>query len=116
MKKLVQTTLLGVYRVVNASGILRTGPGRSLFEWGYHRYKKLFEAGDIRALASLVKPATVVIDVGANIGFFTKFFADSVSAGGKVLAIEPEQTNFRRLNQMIKKNRLKELVETFEAV
>ena len=112
----MQSVLLGVYRAVNASGVLSTRPGRSLFEWGYHRYKRLLEAGDIRALAPLIKPGTVVIDVGANIGFFTKFFADCVSEGGKVLAIEPERTNFSRLNEMVEKNRLSGTVEIFEAV
>jgi len=116
MKKLVQGTLLGVYRAVNSSGILSTRPGRAVFEWGYHRYKRLLEAGDIRALTSLIKPGTIVIDVGANIGFFTKFFAECVTEKGKVLAIEPEQNNFKRLNQMINRRRLEQKVETFEAV
>src|SRR6267154_3139801 len=116
MKKLMQSMLLGVYRAVNASGVLSTRPGRSLFEWGYHGYKRLLEAGDIRALAALIKPGTVVIDVGANIGFFTRFFADCVSGGGKVLAIEPEPMNFSRLKEMLEKNKLTRVVETFEAV
>ena len=116
MKKLLQSMLLGVYRAVNVSGVLSTRPGRSLFEWGYHRYKRLLEAGDIRALAGLIKPGTIVIDVGANIGFFTRFFAGCVSGDGKVLAIEPERTNFSRLNEMVKKHGLNGKVETFEAV
>src|ERR1041385_3696722 len=106
MKKLVQNTLLGMYRVVNASGALRTRAGRRVFEWGYHGYKRILEAGDIQALTQWIKPGTLVIDVGANIGFFTKYFARRVSEGGKVLAIEPEQNNFKRLTEMLRKSRL----------
>jgi len=116
MKKLVQNTLLGMYRVVNASGALRTRAGRRIFEWGYHGYKRMLEAGDIQALTQWIKPGTVVIDVGANIGFFTRYFARRVSDGGKVLAIEPEQNNFKRLTEMLRKSRLNGNVETFEAV
>ena len=62
----MQSMLLGVYRAVNASGVLSTRPGRSLFEWGYHGYKRLLEAGDIRALAALIKPGTEQFGYGLH--------------------------------------------------
>jgi len=39
-------------------------------------------------LASMIKPGDVVIDVGANIGYFSMLFADRAGAAGGVVAIE----------------------------
>src|SRR5207244_8241281 len=112
----LQSSLMNLEPVINASGILSTQWGEWLFERAYHRYKRVLEAGDIRVLASFVAPATIVIDVGANIGFFTRFFGECVTEGGKVLAIEPEAANFARLNRMLSRNGLAVAVETIQAV
>jgi FkbM family methyltransferase len=48
-----------------------------------------------------VKPGSFVIDVGANIGYFTLHFASWVRNGGKVLAIEPEAVNYARLERAV---------------
>ena len=37
-----------------------------------------------------VSEGNVVLDIGANIGYFTLLFASSVGKGGKVFAFEPE--------------------------
>src|ERR1044072_2917763 len=95
----LQSCCLGLYRVSKGSGLLSTGWGSSLFEWAYHAYKRYLEARETRVLGGFVEPGSVVIDVGANIGFFTRFFAERVSEGGKVIAIEPEESNYQRLNQ-----------------
>jgi hypothetical protein len=86
----VQAGLLACYRVVTATGVLNTAWGRTLFETTYWLYKRHYETGSIMSLQKWVKPGTVVIDVGANIGYFTLPFASWVRDGGKVLAIEPE--------------------------
>jgi FkbM family methyltransferase len=38
-----------------------------------------------------------VVDVGANIGYFTRMMAEAVGPTGRVLAVEPEPTNFATL-------------------
>ena len=68
---------------------------RSVFEACYEIYKRLIEAP--HALRAHVQPGTIVVDVGANVGFFTRYFAEWTGADGRVLAIEPEQQNFERL-------------------
>ncbi len=49
----------------------------------------------------LIRPGDRVIDVGANIGYFTVLFAELVGDAGHVLAIEPEPNNIRLLRKNI---------------
>jgi FkbM family methyltransferase len=111
----VQNSLLAFYRVVTATGALNTAWGRTLFETTYWLYKRHYETGSIRSLQKWVKPGTVVIDVGANIGYFTLPFASWVRDGGKVLAIEPEAVNYARLQRKIARAGLAGVVESVRA-
>jgi FkbM family methyltransferase len=115
MNKLLQDGLIGLYRLVKATGALDTAVGRRVFEASYQIYKGRLEAGPIRMLRPWVKPNTFVIDVGANIGFFTRQFATWVSDGGKVIAVEPEAVNFARLQHAIAEAGLTDVVETIQA-
>lgn len=116
MKRALQYSLLGLYKLVSATGILKTAWGRAFFDWSYLRYKALFEAGDIRVLGTLIPQGSVVIDVGANIGFFSQRFASWVGESGKVIAVEPEEVNFKRLRRMVLRQRIGTVVETVQAV
>jgi len=46
----------------------------------------------------------VVLDIGANIGYFTLLFASLVGKEGKVFSFEPEQSNFSILKKNIQTN------------
>ncbi|MFN0029650.1 MAG: FkbM family methyltransferase [Acidimicrobiales bacterium] len=94
---LLQRSLIKAYGTVAERGWLDRGPGRSLFEVCYGTYKLLWEAGTIGQLRALATPGTMVVDVGANVGFFTVRFARWVRPGGRVLAIEPEALNAAQL-------------------
>jgi FkbM family methyltransferase len=102
MNKALQNLALFGYRCVRASGLLALPPIQRAFEAGYFFYKTKFEASDIHNLKQYVRPGTSVIDVGANIGFFSVHFANWVSGNGKVIAIEPEEQNFIRLRERLK--------------
>lgn len=103
MKKYLQTFLLVIYRWTLHTGILSTRAGKAIFEGAYWVYKELIEAGEVSLLRDYVLPGYWVVDVGANIGFFTVKFARWVSEGGCVIAIEPEQNNFNRLIQRVRR-------------
>ena len=51
----------------------------------------VFEPDTTRLLADLVKPGMHVLDVGANIGYFTLLMAQAVGPKGHVWAFEPTQ-------------------------
>ena len=115
MNRLVQGGLIRLYQLVKATGALHTPTGRKIFETSYRFYKDRFEAGPIRLLRPWVRPGTFVIDVGANIGFFTRQFATWVGEGGKVIAVEPEALNYSRLQHAVAEAGLTDVVETIQA-
>jgi FkbM family methyltransferase len=97
-----------------ATGVLDTAWGRTLFETTYWLYKRHCETGSIVALQKWVRPGSVVIDVGANIGYFTLHFASWVRDGGKVLAIEPEAVNYARLQRAVMRAGFAPVVEAIQ--
>ena len=62
------------------------------------------------------RTASLVIDVGANIGFFSLRFAEWVGDGGKVIAIEPEDQNYETLISALKRAGLGDRVHALKAV
>jgi FkbM family methyltransferase len=97
MHRSVQRVMLEAHRVIFARGILRFGWGRRLFFGFYDFYKWLYEARSAGALRPFVRAGSCAVDVGANVGFFTKRFARWVGPGGHVVAIEPDATNHAEL-------------------
>lgn len=63
--------------------------------WIYSQ--KIFEAGETRFLISKIKEGDVCVDVGANVGYYTMLLAQQTGQTGKVISIEPELGNFKRL-------------------
>lgn len=51
-----------------------------------------------------VKPGNVVLDVGANIGYYTLLAARLVGPTGRVYAFEPEPANFALLQKNVRAN------------
>jgi FkbM family methyltransferase len=56
------------------------------------------------ALRGLLRPGMVLVDVGANIGYFALLAARCVSPGGKVIALEPFPESYRLLQKNVKAN------------
>lgn len=89
--------------------------GRWVFEGAYWTYKSLFEARDMGSLCAHVTSGTTVIDVGANIGFFTVPFAKWVGSEGRVISIEPEAANCSSLRRRVERLGLGQVVSVVEA-
>ncbi|MDA0654963.1 MAG: FkbM family methyltransferase [Proteobacteria bacterium] len=56
-----------------------------------------YSEDDVRFFARTLKPGHTVLDVGANIGTHTMYFAGAVGKEGRVLAFEPLSSNFQLL-------------------
>ncbi|SIN91899.1 methyltransferase, FkbM family [Singulisphaera sp. GP187] len=52
-----------------------------------------FEPSTVRAIRAAIREGDAVLDVGANIGFFSTLLSRWVGDGGRVLAVEPEVEN-----------------------
>ena len=76
----------------------------------------VWEPGVTALLRRIVKPGMVVIDVGANIGYFTILCSRLVGIGGKVYAFEPESKNFNALCNNLTLNQCSNVVVTQKAV
>lgn len=74
-----------------------------------------YESGLVRLLPKLIEPGTTVLDVGANIGFFSIHMAHVVGANGRVVAFEPIAELAALLNKSIAENALNDVV-TVETV
>jgi FkbM family methyltransferase len=82
----------------------------------YAGYKRHFEAGPIERLQEFIPTGSVVIDVGANVGFFSLRFARWVGSGGEVISIEPEDRNYEILVAALKRQGPSGRVRALKAV
>jgi FkbM family methyltransferase len=64
----------------------------------------MFERNTALALGRLVKPSSLVLDIGANIGTHTLRLARQVGPQGRVLAFEPTEFAFRKLRRNLDLN------------
>lgn len=63
----------------------------------YFSWKRKKDSNKINFLKEYVKPGMTVVDIGANIGFYTTIFLKLVGKNGKVYAFEPDALNFKHL-------------------
>jgi FkbM family methyltransferase len=70
----------------------------------HHAAGRFYEEDLLAALCDQLRPGDLVVDVGANIGNHTIFFAAICEC--RVLAIEPDPDNFAHLEQNVQLNHL----------
>src|SRR5271156_4669266 len=97
MKNILQHAGLIAYAAPARTGVMQQRWARRLFLVAYSAYKTWIESGPVDRLKDLVPPGSTVVDVGANVGFFTLKFARWVGEQGQVIAIEPDLENFETL-------------------
>jgi FkbM family methyltransferase len=79
----------------------------------WHVYCGLFEVGETRAVTAYLKPGMNIVDVGANIGYYTALGAAAAGPSGRVIAFEPSPYAYQRLRNLVLNNRLTN-VTTFQ--
>lgn len=68
--------------------------------------RKNYETLETNIFCSLLKKGDCVVDIGANIGFYTLLSSDIVGEKGMVFAFDPDPTSFMLLIKNISHNRL----------
>jgi len=76
----------------------------------------LGEPFETEILRKEIKSGDVVLDLGANIGFYTLIAAKLVGKKGRVFAFEPEPDNFARLEMNVRLNSYENVVLVQKAV
>jgi FkbM family methyltransferase len=61
------------------------------------RRKGRFAEDEVAFLQSVLRPGMVAVDIGANIGYLTLAMARAVGRDGRVLAFEPDPSNYALL-------------------
>jgi FkbM family methyltransferase len=53
-------------------------------------------------MKKLIKKGDVILDIGANVGFYSNFFSNQTGTSGKVHCFEPDKKNFHYLTKTTK--------------
>jgi FkbM family methyltransferase len=116
LQNLIRKSAVGLFGLVARSGVHRVPVIERGFLALYAAYKRYVEAGPIERLQEFVPEGSLVIDVGANVGFFSTRFARWAGASGKVIAIEPEARNHASLVSALRREGLESRVRVLKAV
>jgi len=71
----------------------------ALYDFLYSIFKTKQDAFEISLIHKIIKKNDVVVDIGANIGFYTKLFSRLVGENGFVYAFEPDAKNYAHLKR-----------------
>ncbi len=79
-------------------------------------FNGIYEPIETELVKKELKKGDTVLDIGANIGYYTLLFAKLVGENGKVFAFEPDPTNFTLLKKNIEINGYENVVLVQKAV
>jgi FkbM family methyltransferase len=69
-----------------------------------------YEPYETKLILRQVKTGDMVVDVVANIGYYTILLADKVGKTGKIYAFEPDKLNFEIMVKNVKANKLENVI------
>lgn len=67
----------------------------------YSAYKRYSDADEIRLIRQHVGRGARAVDIGANIGFYSRLLSDLVGPEGQVYSFEPEPRNYAMLRRQV---------------
>lgn len=76
----------------------------------------LHEPNTFELLRQVIKPGMIVVDIGANHGYFSVFLDKLVAPDGLVYAFEPIPTTFATLQETLRINETKHVIAHCQAV
>jgi FkbM family methyltransferase len=77
-----------------------------------HIYFGTYECAETALVKKMLRPGSVFIDAGANVGYYTALAASRVETSGTVLSFEPSPYAYGRLQALVQSNNLS-MVRTF---
>ena len=95
----------GIFTVSSRSDLFRR-----LVQYGQ------YEPQLVECCKNLTDAGRDVVDVGANVGFYTVFFAKLIGPSQRVLAVEPTPNALRHLRMNLAANAVADKVEVFDGV
>ncbi len=70
-----------------------------VYNFIYPIFKNRQDADEISYLKKIIKRGDTILDIGANIGFYSKILSECTGLYGKVHSFEPDQINFEHLKK-----------------
>lgn len=67
---------------------------------------KSFESDILQIFVGLIKPGSVILDIGANVGLYSLLGSEMIGPAGKILAFEPEPATHAALLENLSVNRI----------
>jgi FkbM family methyltransferase len=77
---------------------------------------KVYEPQEVIYLESIVNSGNTVLDIGANIGYYSLILARKVGENGRVYAFEPEPENFELLKKNVAINHYQNIIPVNMAI
>ncbi|MCC6370920.1 MAG: FkbM family methyltransferase [Bacteroidia bacterium] len=71
----------------------------ALYKPMYYAFKKKQDDFEIKLLKEYIRPGQVILDIGANIGFYAEILSDLSGPKGQVHCFEPDKKNFSYLQK-----------------
>lgn len=94
--------------VTEVEGLIIAVPRNEWRMAAYHAFRGPMEPGVTTIVRTFVRPGSVFVDVGANIGFYTVLAGRLLSGEGKVHSFEPTPATYRILKDNVQVNGLLE--------
>jgi len=120
MGKIIISTFEKAIKILSNKGIGNFYPIKLTWNFLFYHLnffmKKRTDAFETEFVSKEIKKGDIILDIGANMGYYTSVFAKLAGEEGKVYAFEPDPDNFAILKKNIKKRGFKNVVLIQKAV